>query len=255
MTHNDHALARRLADEAGALLLTLRAQLAHEDAAVLRREGDRRSHLLLVSRLATERPDDVVLSEEGRDEPKRLAADRVWIVDPLDGTREYGELERDDWAVHVALWERGSIVAAAVARPAMGLTSATDRPPVVPPQRHGQSLRLAVSRSRPPVFVSLLAETLQAEVVPMGSAGVKAMAVVDGGVEAYVHAGGQYEWDSAAPVGVALAAGLHASRIDGSPLEYNSAEPLLPDLLICRPSLADRILTTIHDLLPEGAMS
>ena len=199
--------------------------------------------------LSAERPQDAVLSEEGADSAVRLAADRVWIVDPLDGTREFGEVPRTDWAVHVALWERGDLVAGAVARPAMGSTLATDEPMSVPDRAEGP-IRLAVSRSRPPEFVTRLAEAIDAELVPMGSAGIKATAVIDDVVDAYVHAGGQFEWDSAAPVAVARAAGLHTSRIDGSPLVYNRDDPKLPDLLICRPQLAAMLLDAISNTDP-----
>ena len=246
MSHEDDVLARLLADEAGELLLRLRSA-GPEDTTELRKEGDARSHELLMRRLHEERPHDAVLSEEGLDDLARLSSERVWIIDPLDGTREFGEVPREDWAVHVALWEHGDLVAGAVGRPALGSTLATDAPPTRPtgiPRR----LRLAVSRSRPPVFVQQLAQRLGAELVPMGSAGIKATAVLDGTVDAYVHAGGQYEWDSAAPVAVARAAGLHTSRIDGTPLRYNRADPLLPDLLICRPEVADLLLRAIADL-------
>ncbi|HET7475006.1 MAG TPA: 3'(2'),5'-bisphosphate nucleotidase CysQ [Dermatophilaceae bacterium] len=243
-------MARDLAQEAGELLLQLRASGEYADGQ-LRSAGDRQSHELLMNRLAQLRPQDAVLSEEGKDDLARLQASRVWIVDPLDGTREFGEVPRTDWAVHVALWQDGDLVAGAVARPADGLTLATDEPPARPvgkPER----IRLAVSRTRPPAFVTRLAERIDGELVPMGSAGVKATAVLDDTVDAYVHAGGQYEWDSAAPVAVAQAAGLHTSRIDGSPLTYNQADPLLPDLLICRPEIADELLATIADLIREG---
>ena len=246
MGHEDDVLARELADEAGNLLLALRSS-GPADVSALRREGDARSHELLMRRLHEERPADAVLSEEGLDDKARLTSERVWIIDPLDGTREFGEVPREDWAVHVALWERGELVAGAVGRPALGSTLATDHPPTRPtgiPRR----LRLAVSRSRPPAFVQQLAEHLGAELVPLGSAGIKATAVLDGMVDAYVHAGGQYEWDSAAPVAVARAAGLHASRIDGSPLRYNRDDPLLPDLLICRPEVSQVLLSAIADL-------
>jgi 3'(2'), 5'-bisphosphate nucleotidase len=243
----DHALAERLADEAGALLLRLRSRAADDDPGALRREGDRVSHEFLTEQLAVLRPHDAVLSEEGADDPVRLDADRVWIVDPLDGTREFGEVPRADWAVHVALWERGSLVAGAVARPALGSTLCTGRVPVVAPRQDGP-VRLAVSRSRPPEFVTQLVADLAAVTVPMGSAGIKACSVIDGTTDAYVHAGGQYEWDSAAPVAVARAAGLHTSRIDGSPLIYNRRDPLLPDLLICRPELADELLSALAAL-------
>src|SRR5688572_16247590 len=124
---DDHELARALADAAGEVLLGLRERTGTDgDAGQLRADGDRQSHLFLMEQLAEARPDDAVLSEEGKDDPVRLEADRVWIIDPLDGTREFGEVPRDDWAVHVALWERGELVAGAVARPAMGTTLATD---------------------------------------------------------------------------------------------------------------------------------
>jgi 3'(2'), 5'-bisphosphate nucleotidase len=253
-TIDDHALARELAETAGALLLRLRDEAGPEvDAADLRSRGDRQSHLLLMEQLAEARPGDAVLSEEGSDDLARLSAKRVWIIDPLDGTREFAEVPRDDWAVHVALWEEGVIVAGAVARPARGDTLATDQGFTPSPPSGGDEapLRLAVSRSRPPAFVNRLAERLGAELVPMGSAGIKATAVVDGTVDAYVHAGGQYEWDSAAPVAVAQAAGLHTSRIDGSPLQYNRENPLLPDLVICRPEVAPRLLAAIKQLTDE----
>ncbi len=241
----DPALARTLAEAAGRLLVELRAEPTWSDPAELRDAGDRRSHELLVAALSATRPGDAVLSEEGVDDPSRLAAERVWIVDPLDGTREFGEEGRTDWAVHVALWERGELVAGAVALPACGRVLDTAHPTARRPRR-GPHLRIAVSRTRPPALVGSMAATLAAELVPMGSAGAKIAAVVLGAVDAYVHAGGQYEWDSAAPVAVARAAGLHASRIDGSPLRYNAADPLLPDLMVCRPELADDLLDAVR---------
>lgn len=243
----DHELAEQLAEDAGTMLLELRAGAGVADADLLRRQGDRLSHLLIVERLAQERPHDAVLSEEAADDLARLRSDRVWIIDPLDGTREFGEPDRWDWAVHVALWERGTLVAGSVARPAMGSTMSTWKPPALPGREPGP-IRLAVSRSRPPGFVLRLAAALGAQLVPMGSAGVKACSVIDGDTDAYVHAGGQYEWDSAAPVAVARAAGLHTSRADGSPLAYNGPNPYLPDLLICRPELADDILSALTSL-------
>lgn len=242
---NDCELAHELAENAGRLLLSVREQEA--DPATLRRRGDAESHEWLMAALRRSRPDDAVLSEEGLDDRARLAADRVWIVDPLDGTREYSEVPRDDWAVHVALWQRGELTDGAVALPARGTTYSSDGSTSVPARSDGP-LRLAVSRTRPPAFVMELAEQLGADLVPMGSAGVKAMAVLSGAADAYVHAGGQYEWDSAAPVVVARAAGLHTSRIDGSPLEYNRADPLLPDLLLCRPEVAQELLSAIASL-------
>jgi 3'(2'), 5'-bisphosphate nucleotidase len=242
MTSDDHTLARDLAAEAGRRLLALRARPVHADD--LRKAGDRRSHEFLAAELARQRPDDAVLSEEGRDDPARLSSDRVWIVDPLDGTREFGEPGRTDWAVHVALWERGALTAGAVALPAQGdmLSTAEPPPPALVPHR---PLRIVVSRTRPPAFLQRLSATTDAMLVPLGSAGAKAAAVIRGEADAYVHDGGQYEWDSAAPVAVALAAGLHASRIDGSELVYNQADPLLPDILICPAALARPLLEAI----------
>jgi len=245
---DDDTLARTLATGAGELLLRLRAGAGPDaDPASLRAAGDARSHELLMAELARHRPEDAVLSEEGRDDRRRLSAGRVWIVDPLDGTREFGEAGRTDWAVHVALWERGRLAAGAVALPGLGITFATDSPPVLAPPVPGPT-RLLVSRTRPPDFALRLAELVDSELVPLGSAGAKAMAVVRGEADAYAHAGGQYEWDSAAPVAVALGAGLHASRVDGSPLRYNSADVYQPDLLICRPELADQLLSAMSRL-------
>jgi 3'(2'), 5'-bisphosphate nucleotidase len=242
----DAQLARALATEAGDLLLTLRAAAGPAtDPAQLRAAGDRRSHEYLVDALSRLRPGDAVLSEEGTDDARRLTADRVWIIDPLDGTREFGEPGRSDWAVHVALWSAGQLVAGAVALPALGRTDGTDDPPALPMPTGGPP-RLVVSRSRPPEFARRLAAAVGGRLQPLGSAGAKVMAVVRGLADCYPHAGGQYEWDSAAPVAVALAAGLHASRIDGSPLRYNAADPYQPDLLVCRPELTEQVLAAIR---------
>lgn len=246
-TPEDAALAARLATEAGHLLLEVRTELADADPRVRKDEGDRRSHELLAAALAEARPDDALLSEEGVDDPRRLTADRVWIVDPLDGTREFGEDGRTDWAVHVALWERGQLVAGAVALPAQGITFSTGEPPEVPAA--GPRLRVVVSRTRPPPLVKALAEALDADLVPMGSAGAKAVSVLQGLSDAYVHGGGMYEWDSAAPVAVVQAAGLHASRLDGSPLTYNRPDPLLPDLIVCRPELVQILLPAVAEIM------
>ncbi len=246
MPTEDARLAGELAVAAGERLLAVRAENLGIDPAALKDLGDRSAQDLLAARLAQARPADCVLSEEAVDDKARLSADRVWIIDPLDGTREYSE-GRHDWAVHVALWERGALVAGAVALPGLGTVLVTDPACVVPPSTGGQ-LRMAVSRSRPPAVADALVARLGLEAVPMGSAGYKVAAVVRGEVDVYVHAGGQYEWDSAAPVAVALAAGLHASRIDGSPLVYNQEDVLLPDLVVCRRELADRVLTTIAEV-------
>ncbi len=236
----DDELAARLAEDAGRLLLAVREEFAGAEALERKAAGDRRSHEFLMSALAAERPGDAVLSEEGADDPVRLRSSRVWIVDPLDGTREFSEAGRDDWAVHVALWQDGELVAGAVALPAQGVTLATptvDAPPPAPAEP-----RVVVSRTRPPAVALDVREALGGTLVEMGSAGAKVAAVVQGRADVYVHAGGQYEWDSAAPVAVARAAGLHTSRIDGSPLRYNAPDPLLPDLLVCRPELAEAVL-------------
>jgi len=249
---DDHVLAEWLADAAGRLLLRVRTEGL--EGKELKDAGDLASHELLMHLLADQRPSDVVLSEEGKDDRRRLGAERVWIVDPLDGTREFSEPPRDDWAVHVALWANGDLVAGAVAQPALGTTFSTRRPPVVPPSTATRP-RIAVSRTRPPAFVEALAGELGAELVPMGSAGAKVISVVRDVSDAYVHAGGQYEWDSAAPVVVARAAGLHTSRADGSPLRYNQDDVLLPDLLVCRPELAGAITDFVQRSWRENPTS
>jgi 3'(2'), 5'-bisphosphate nucleotidase len=248
---DDHTLARDLAGQAGQRLLGLRAQDGDPD--LLRKTGDRMSHEFLTTALARQRAGDVVLSEEGADNPARRSARRVWIVDPLDGTREFGEPGRTDWAVHVALWERGSgdgdLTAGAVALPAQGRVLSTLEPPARPGDGPAPArLRITVSRSRPPAFVWNISDRLNAELVPLGSAGAKVAAVIGGSVDAYLHGGGFYEWDTAAPVAVARAAGFHASRIDGSPLAYNQADLLMPDILVCRPGLAALLLQTIREV-------
>jgi len=242
---DDAMLARSLAVEAGEVLMQIRRSGFVADD--LRAAGDAGAQAVLARRLDDERPSDAVLSEEAVDDRSRLTASRVWIIDPLDGTREFAEDGRIDWAVHVALWAGGDLVAGAVAMPADGVCYHTAQPPELPPRADGP-LRLAVSRTRPPSFVAELAEVLGAVLVPMGSAGVKCASVWRGETDAYVHAGGQYEWDSAAPVAVARAAGLHTSRIDGSPLVYNQPDPHLPDLVVCRPDVADRIVSATASL-------
>ena len=244
-TSEDHALAARAATEAGHLLLELRARLEGAPGWHVGDEGDVRAHDLLMELLATAAPTDGILSEEGRDDLRRLERRRVWIIDPLDGTREFGEPGRSDWAVHVALAIDGVAAAGAVALPALGQTLGTGDPPTVPDRLDGP-VRLVVSRTRPPHEARLVAQALDAELVPLGSAGAKAMAVVRGDVDLYVHAGGQYEWDNAAPAAVAAAAGLHVSRIDGSPLRYNQRDPWVPDLLVCRPELAEPALAALR---------
>ncbi len=317
MTGDDHALARDLAGQAGQRLLELRARGGFGgDPDVLRKAGDRLSHEFLTRELAVRRPGDIVLSVEGADNPARLTARRVWIVDPLDGTREFGEPGRTDWAVHVALWERnhdasgpgdmlapggtnppappGDLTAGAVALPAQGRFLSTLQPPatatggkrqqcfidVAPTTsmkhrggkgssapgdgeaggaggdhgafgRAGEApprLRIVVSRTRATQLVRNISGLINAELVPLGSAGAKVAAVVGGEVDAYVHSGGFYEWDTAAPVAVARAAGFHASRIDGSALTFNQSDLLMPDILVCRPAVAGVLLAAIREV-------
>ena len=243
MTIDDVEVARRAARAAADVLMTLRAQ-GELTGRALGDAGDAAAQRAILAALTADRPDDVVFSEEAVDDPRRLTADRVWIVDPLDGTREYGEPGRHDWAVHVALSSGGDLTAAAVALPALGEVLLTSPAPT-PPARGNGAVRVAVSRSRPPAEAAAVAAVLDAELVPLGSAGYKTVAVARGEVDAYVHSGGQYQWDSAAPVAIARAAGLTTCRLDGSPLVYNDPDPWLPDLVVCRPELADRILDAI----------
>ena len=245
---DDHVLAGWVAETAGRRLLEVRQEGL--EGRELKDAGDRAAHKLIIELLAEHRPGDAVLSEEASDDKVRLTRDRVWIVDPLDGTREFSEPPRDDWAVHVALWEgrdrEGELTAGAVAQPGLDQTFTTGAPPVVPPSTAARP-RIAVSRSRPPAFTDGLVAALGGETVPMGSAGAKVISVVRDVTDAYVHAGGQYEWDSAAPVAVARAAGLFTSRVDGSPLRYNQDDVYLPDLVVCRPELSERILAHLAE--------
>jgi 3'(2'), 5'-bisphosphate nucleotidase len=249
VTLTDAALAAEIAEEAGRLLLEVRDDLGFDDPRALGAAGDKRSNALILERLRDERPGDGVLSEEAHDDLARLNVDRVWIIDPLDGTREFSTPGRDDWAVHVALWSSGHEISdAAVALPARGegevyRSDAVDGPG---PIEKNRPIRVAVSATRPPSILYRIAQTVPIDTVPIGSAGAKAMAVIRGDVDAYVHAGGQWEWDSAAPAGVVLAAGLHASRLSGAPLRYNQLDPYLPDLLMCRRDVADRLLGAVR---------
>jgi len=245
MTRTDLELAERLARAAGDALLTLQRSSGLA-AGVLGDAGDAAANRLILGALRAARPDDAILSEEAADNPARLAARRVWIIDPLDGTREYGE-GRSDWAVHVALAIDGATAVGAVALPGLGLVL-TSRP--APPPPANMPLRMLVSRTRPAKEAVMVAEALGADLIPMGSAGAKAMAVVRGEADIYLHTGGQHQWDNCAPVAVALAHGLHASRADGAPLVYNGAKTALPDLLICRKELAPRILALVAGIEP-----
>ena len=249
MPMDDVAVAVTAARAAAEVLLGLRAQGL--TGRPLGDAGDAAAQRAILDVLTTERPDDIVFSEEAADDRRRLTADRVWIVDPLDGTREFGEPGRHDWAVHVALWSAGErgvggdLAAAAVALPALGEVLVTE-PPVAVPARADGPVRVAVSRTRPPAVADDVAAALDGVLVSIGSAGYKAVAVARGEVDAYVHAGGMYQWDSAAPVAVARAAGLTTCRLDGTPLVYNDPDPSLPDLVVCRPELADRILAAVR---------
>jgi len=247
---NDHELAGTLARQAGELLLDVRTEAQREkvDDKELRSRGDNRANELILATLAKERPDDAILSEESKDDPARLNAPRVWIVDPLDGTREFAE-GRSDWAVHIALVSGGKPIAGAVALPGMNKVLVTKPAPLVVGPVPAKP-RLVVSRTRPPKIAEYLAEKLDAELVPMGSAGAKTMAIVLGQADVYAHAGGQYEWDSCAPVAVAAAAGLFTSRLDGSDLVYNNADPYLPDLLVCRTEIEVRVRAAIATAPP-----
>jgi 3'(2'), 5'-bisphosphate nucleotidase len=242
MIETDAALARRLAVLAGQLLLRLRDN-TDTSATALGNAGDQAANRLILDELRRVRPDDAILSEEEAADPARLAARRIWIIDPLDGSREYGE-RRADWAVHVGLAIDGVAAQGAVSLPAMNACFCTATPPALVAEN--QPLRMLVSRTRPAPEALAVAQALGAELVPMGSAGAKAMAVLRGEADIYLHSGGQYEWDNCAPAAVALAAGLHASRIDGAPLVYNRADPLLPDLLICHKSRAADILALVN---------
>jgi 3'(2'), 5'-bisphosphate nucleotidase len=244
----DARLALALAEEAGALLLRLREQ-GPTDPAALGAAGDRASNDLLLAAIARHRPGDAILSEESPDTDARLTARRVWIIDPLDGTREYSA-GRDDFAVHVALLEDGRLVAGAVAQPARGRSSATDAPPPLPAE--ASPLRITISRSRAPDLVHRVASRLGAELLPMGSAGAKTLAVLHGEADAYLHQGEMNEWDSAAPAAVALAAGLAVTRIDGSALVFNQPRPRTPDILICHPARQARLLDAISRAAAAG---
>ncbi|CAJ1502215.1 3'(2'),5'-bisphosphate nucleotidase CysQ [[Mycobacterium] burgundiense] len=247
----DAALAADLAVDAGKLLLAVREEVGFDYPWMLGDAGDSRANTLLMRRLAAERPNDAVLSEEAPDNLRRLQSDRVWIIDPVDGTREFSTPHRPDWAVHIALWQRvggpdGRITDAVVALPATGEVFRSDTVQAAPRRDPGAPIRITASANRPPAVLYRMSQYVDFELVRIGSAGAKAMAVVRGDVDAYIHAGGQWEWDSAAPGGVIQAAGMHASRLDGSPMLYNRPDPYLPDLLMCRAELADVLLGAIR---------
>ncbi|OBI31059.1 3'(2'),5'-bisphosphate nucleotidase CysQ [Mycobacterium sp. E1386] len=254
----DAALAAELAADAGELLLNVRDEIGFGHPWALGDAGDALANELILRRLRAERPDDAVLSEEAYDDRRRLKCDRVWIIDPLDGTREYSTPGRDDWAVHIALWQRPTgdptngqreITDAAVSLPARGNTVYRTDTVTAGAARVGvpHTFRIAVSATRPPFVLHRMRQSLAIQPVAIGSAGAKAMAIIDGDVDAYLHAGGQWEWDSAAPAGVVMAAGMHASRLDGSPMRYNQFDPYLPDFVMCRAEVAPILLAAIRD--------
>ena len=247
MSETDQQLASRVATEAGVMLVNLRDELVAEGIHYcdLKDEGDVAGHRYIMSALTAARPDDVILSEEAADNRKRLSADRVWIIDPIDGTNEFAEHPRHDWAIHIALWESGELTAASVALPTLGITFDASPAAVVPPSTREKPL-LVTSRSRNPYCAVMVANALGCDVARLGSAGAKAMAIVMGEADIYVHDGGMYQWDSAAPSAVAKAAGLHVSRIDGSPLKYNQESLWLPDFLVCRIELAEPALKALN---------
>ena len=243
---SDVTLATRLAVEAGHLLVAERERLVAKRAPSweVMDNGDASSHRFIGDELARLRPDDAVLDEEGVEDPRRFGAARVWIIDPLDGTREYGEIGRHDWAVHIALWDRDHFVAGAVSIPALDLVFATEPAPHLP-DTDRERPRLITSRNRVPYAAAIVGNALGCDAVRLGSAGAKAMAVVIGEADIYIHDSGMYQWDSAAPAAVALAAGLHVSRVDGSPIVYNERDPWLPDVLICRAEFATPVLEAL----------
>ena len=247
MSETDQQLASRVATEAGAMLVELRDELVAEGIHYwdLKDEGDVAGHRYIMSALTAARPDDVILSEEAADNRRRLSAERVWIIDPIDGTNEFAEHPRHDWAIHIALWEAGELTAASVALPTLRVTFDASPAAVVPPSTRAKPL-LVTSRSRNPYCAVMVANALGCDVARLGSAGAKAMAVVMGEADIYVHDGGMYQWDSAAPSAVAKAAGLHVSRIDGSPLKYNQESLWLPDFLVCRTELAEPALNALN---------
>ncbi len=248
MSETDQQLASRIATQAGIMLVELRDELAIEGIHYwdLKDEGDIAGHRYIMDALTEARPDDVILSEEAADNRRRLSAERVWIIDPIDGTNEFAEPPRYDWAIHIALWEKGKLTVGSVALPTLGITFDADPAPIVPPSTRERPL-LVTSRTRNPYCAVKVANALGCDVARLGSAGAKAMAVVMGEADIYVHDGGMYQWDSAAPSAVAAAAGLHVSRTDGSPLIYNEESLWLPDFLVCRPEFAEAALRALND--------
>ena len=247
---DDHLLAANLAESAGRMLVDCRSGAAGQllGGSSLAHEGDQRAHLHLLTRLQEARPDDAVLSEEGADDAQRLDSSRLWVIDPLDGSRDYG-FGNDEWAVHVGLVEDGKIVAGAVALSALDLLFHTGEGegPACAVDENNPNRRpvIVTARSRVNAEGMLLAHELGADVFACGSAGVKAMLVVNGTADAYVHASPLYEWDVCAPAAVAQSAGLHVSDAAGDPLVFNQARPVVNSFLVCRPELVDDILSAL----------
>lgn len=242
---SDLELARHLAERTGEILLAVRSDVGYGDYWDLQDAGDQAAQDFLDRELNRWRPDDAILSEEAPDDLARLSAERVWIIDPVDGTSAFARRGSTEWAVHIALWEAGELVAGVVSRPATGevFDSESAR---LQPLHHPDQLRITCSRSRATNFVKQVCAEVGATVVDMSSAGIKTLAVVTGEVDAYLHTGGQYQWDNAAPVAVALGAGLIATRVDGSPIVYNERSRSIDDLLICRPEVEDDLRRAIR---------
>lgn len=244
----DFAIAAARA--AGDLLLYIR-ECGDLSGDALGDRGDAEANALILAMIRDRYPEDAILSEESRDDLSRLHCHRLWIIDPLDGTREYRE-GRSDWAVHIGLAIDGAAAAGAVALPDESLVLASNQ--IFARHNDRNRSNIVVSRTRPPAIAETVAADLSATITPMGSAGAKAMAVVRGDADIYLHEGGQHEWDNCAPVAVAQAAGLHCSTLDGAELGYNKSKPTTPDLLICRQELAQDILAiTRHARLPDIA--
>lgn len=241
---DDATLALRLALGTGEILKGVRG-VGLLRGQGLGKAGDAIAQDWIARALQLHRPEDSVLSEEAEDDRTRMDNDRVWIIDPLDGTREYAG-GRQDWAVHIALAINGKIEHAAVGMPDLGKVFHTADVRAVGGR---PTNRLVISQNSVPEVATFIAEDLGMELVRMGSCGAKTTSVILGDNDVYVHAGGQYEWDNAAPVGIAQAAGLFTSRLNGEKLQYNCDDPYLPDLLVCRPDAAERVLSSAAKFL------
>ena len=282
MVTNDAELARDVAQAAGQRLIALRRDFGPVDAAdrdqirALRDAADRASHEFILSRLNAERPDDAVLSEEGHDGLERDTAHRVWIVDPLDGTSEFGQ-GRADFAVHVALWQRDDsagpgtarLVAGCIDLPAQRVTYSSadsgafasaraDTDSDLTVHRPGAPVRVVVSRTRPPALAidpERLAAALEVanieigavDVLRVGSVGAKVAELLGGRADLYLHDSGFYEWDVAAPLIVAEHYGLRACHLNGTTITFNHRPPWVKDLVVGKPELVAAVVATSLD--------